>query len=156
MIVTFDEDGVSGHLNHKAVFQGVSHLMDKKMLSDLEVFTLSSVALFRKYISLADVNFCFPDEWHSFQYDPFWAYRTLAQHATQLVWFRKLFIVFSRYTFINSFKRYVQKGGQGAEPGLNLSAAMEEEGGDERGDSKVADVDESGRSNKATTKVCID
>ena len=78
IIVTFDEDGVSGHLNHKAVFHGISHLMDKKMLSDIEVFTLASVALFRKYISLADVNFCFPDEWHAFQYDPFWAYRTLA------------------------------------------------------------------------------
>ena len=145
--MTFDEDGVSGHLNHKAVFHGISHLMDKKMLSDIEVFTLASVALFRKYISLADVNFCFPDEWHAFQYDPFWAYRTLAQHATQLVWFRKLFIVFSRYTFINSFKRYVQKGAQESS-GLKLD-----------GDSKVADdIDESGQSSKkeTKTKVCID
>jgi len=27
-----------------------------------------------------------------------------------MVWFRKLFIVFSRYTYVNSFTRYIQEG----------------------------------------------
>ena len=74
---------------------------------DLEVLTLTSVHLVRKYISIADVNFVWTDEWHSFNYNCCEAYRTLAEHVTQLVWFRKFFIILSRYTYINSFKRYV-------------------------------------------------
>lgn len=33
----------------------------------------------------------------------------LAVHQTQMVWFRKLFIFFSRYSYVNSFVRYIMK-----------------------------------------------
>ena len=39
IIMTFDEHGVSGHINHKQVFHGVSRLMEKKMV-DCEVYAL--------------------------------------------------------------------------------------------------------------------
>ena len=39
IIMTFDEQGVSGHINHKQVFHGVSRLMEKKMV-DCEVYAL--------------------------------------------------------------------------------------------------------------------
>lgn len=60
MIVTFDEEGVSNHPNHIACFHGLELLMKKKLL-DVEVMTLSTVNIFRKYIGIADCNFIFSD-----------------------------------------------------------------------------------------------
>lgn len=57
MIVTFDGQGVSGHPNHGAVYDGVATLMEKRLVSDMEVLTLSSVHFLRKYIAFADCNF---------------------------------------------------------------------------------------------------
>ena len=82
----------------------------EKRLIDVEVMALSTVAIWRKFIGILDVNLLWQDEWHAFRYNFISAYRTLAQHESQLVWFRKLFIIFSRYTYINSFSRYVQTG----------------------------------------------
>lgn len=106
IIVTFDDQGVSGHPNHCAIFHGVSELMKQRMI-DVEVWTLTSVHLIRKYIGLADINFVWVDEWQCTRLNMVEAYLTLAEHASQLVWFRKLFIIFSRYTYLNSFIRYV-------------------------------------------------
>ena len=99
---------MSGHPNHGAVFAGVSRLMEQKLVSDVEVLSLASVNILRKYIAIADVNFTWVDEWQAFGLNPFESYRVLALHVTQMVWFRKLFIIFSRYTYVNSFYRYVQ------------------------------------------------
>ena len=72
---------MSGHVNHSAVFHGVESLMKKKML-DVEVLTLSTVHLIRKYIAIADVNFVWLDEWHAFGFNVCEAYKTLAEHVT--------------------------------------------------------------------------
>lgn len=108
IIMTFDDQGVSNHPNHIALFHGVSKVMSDSMLQDMEVYTLTTVNILRKYIGLVDINLCFVDEWQAFRFNFFEAYMTLAEHASQLVWFRKLFILFSRYTYVNSFYRYVQ------------------------------------------------
>ena len=105
--MTFDEHGVSGHINHRAIFSGVSRLMEKRLIH-VDVYALKTVSLWRKFIGILDCNFLWQDEWHAFRYNVVSAYITLAQHESQLVWFRKLFIIFSRYTYINSFVRYVQ------------------------------------------------
>lgn len=107
MVVTFDSEGVSNHPNHIACFYGLELLMQKKLL-DIELMTLSTVNIFRKYIGIADVNFMFGDEWQAFRFNPCACYRNLAIHESQMVWFRKLFIIFSRYSYLNSFTRYVQ------------------------------------------------
>ena len=107
IIMTFDNQGISSHPNHIALYYGVNQLMEKRLV-DVEVMTLNTVNIFRKYIGLNDVNFVMPDEWHAFRLNVFEAYRSLAIHATQMVWFRKLFIIFSRYTYVNSFTRYLQ------------------------------------------------
>lgn len=106
-VITFDEGGVSGHCNHSAVYHGIVQLMEKRMV-DVEAMTLSSVMLLRKYIGPIDANFVWIDEWCSFRWNVFEAYWTLAEHESQMVWFRKLFIVFSRYTYVNSMHRFVQ------------------------------------------------
>ena len=44
--------------------------MVSKML-DVEVMTLSSVNIFRKYLALVDVNFIWNDEWQAFRINVF-------------------------------------------------------------------------------------
>ena len=104
-------------------------MMTDRMLDDIEVFTLTTVNIFRKYIGFADINLCMPDEWQAFRFNFIEAYMTLAEHETQLVWFRKLFIIFSRYTYVNSFYRYVSErskvskvdaDGEGARSKVNI------------------------------------
>lgn len=78
-IVTFDNHGVSLHPNHIACFHGVELLMTRKMV-DVEVMTLTSVNIFRKYIAFADVNFVYSDEWQAFRFNVCACYRNLAIH----------------------------------------------------------------------------
>ena len=119
IIVTFDQYGISYHPNHCAIFYGIEHMMKSNALLDIEVFTLTTVMLWRKYIALADVNFILTDEWQAYRLNVYEAYKTLAEHTSQLVWFRKLFVIFSRYTYVNSFTRYVSS---------SRSASLSEEG----------------------------
>ena len=59
-VVTFDDGGISNHPNHIALFHGMAKVMEKKML-DIELMTLTTVHLCRKYIAIFDVNFCWVD-----------------------------------------------------------------------------------------------
>ena len=126
IIVTFDDWGVSNHPNHIAIFYGVEKLMQKKLV-DVEVMTLSSVIWFRKFILIFDVNLIIMDEWQAFRYNVCEAYSTLAEHETQNVWFRKLFVLFSRYTYINSFTRYVQSHKSTSVPGSTAESELTED-----------------------------
>jgi len=81
IIVTFDNGGVSAHPNHIALFYGVEKLMERKLL-DVEVMTLTTVNIFRKYIGLADVNFLWMDEWQCFRLNVCQAYANLARHES--------------------------------------------------------------------------
>jgi len=74
MIVTFDEHGISSHPNHIAIFEGVAKLMKEQLIEDLEVFTLSTVNVLRKYIAFADINLIVTDEWQAFRINVYEAY----------------------------------------------------------------------------------
>ena len=43
-------------------------MMEKKML-DVELMTLTTVHLVRKYIGILDVNFVWIDQWQAFRFD---------------------------------------------------------------------------------------
>jgi len=145
MIVTFDEGGVSGHPNHCAIFHGASQIMRRGTI-DVELWTLTSVNILRKYIGLVDIHFIWHEEWQCSRLNTIEAYLTLAEHATQLVWFRKLFIIFSRYTYLNSFTRYVQDVKK-----ANVAADKDKDTDEDNV------IDESGKgSSKKRTKVNID
>ena len=115
-------------------------MMQEKMVSDMEVLTLNTVHFIRKYIAFADVNACLADEWQAFRMNLCDAYKILAEHATQLTASRKLSLIFSRYSWVNSFTRYVQEL-----PAKGTSTSTDDK----------KEVDESGRS-KPKTKVNID
>lgn len=105
-IVTFDSYVVSGHLNHIAIYNGVRSLVDDSQFNQ-RVFILESVSVFRKY--------CRPiDEICSIIWPSPYRYRisdrqaarvqaAMQAHESQLMWFREVYRIFSRYMRINTF-----------------------------------------------------
>ena len=70
MVVTFDEHGISYHPNHISTFRGAEQLMISKLV-DVELMTLLTVTLVRKYMGFLDILFIWISEWHAFRYN-FW------------------------------------------------------------------------------------
>lgn len=126
-VITFDRHGVSGHLNHCALFAALEHLNRKGMLSPgTRVFTLQTVNIVRKYAGMFDILTSHVDEsthiYVSSYMGIFRAWRAMLQHRTQLVWFRYLYMLFSRYMIMNTLRRmtddyYVDR----SRPGSKLS-----------------------------------
>lgn len=55
-VVTFDNGGVSGHINHRCLHSSVSYLVEEHMLpTQCHAFCLDSVNIVRKYSSLLDL-----------------------------------------------------------------------------------------------------
>jgi N-acetylglucosaminylphosphatidylinositol deacetylase len=67
-------------------------------------YALCTTGMLRKYSSILDIflsslsNHCY------LAFCPMMNYRAMAAHVSQFVWYRRLFVLFSRYTFINTFK----------------------------------------------------
>ncbi|KAK7363256.1 hypothetical protein VNO77_05390 [Canavalia gladiata] len=113
LIITFDNYGVSGHCNHRDVHYGVCKLLCDTLQRDVEVWELVSTNILRKYSGPVDI-------WLSM----FWtmlhsngtmqclvnenscrSFNAMAQHLSQWVWFRKLFVTLSSYTYINTLRK---------------------------------------------------
>lgn len=108
-VITFDEDGVSLHPNHSSCFRALQHLYTNGLLPpNVQVFVLESVPLWRKYFIFIDAVI---SSYHStFLYvsSPqvyFTTWRAMFAHTSQLLWFRYLYLIFSRYVLINTLKR---------------------------------------------------
>ena len=109
--VTFDKYGVSGHTNHMQTFKGVMQVLrEQKYEAFKKVLSLKSVNIVRKYIGLMDAQFMNPMDYQLCTLNPMDTFNSLAMHDSQFVWFRKLFVVFSRYTWWNSFDVYKLTG----------------------------------------------
>ncbi|CAL1289577.1 unnamed protein product [Larinioides sclopetarius] len=109
VVISFDEYGISGHLNHIALCEGVKYLSLKGLLSpDCDVFLLKSVFLVQKYLGFIFVPlFYFCGKFHyvsTFQ-DVKTIWKSMKEHKSQFVWFRKLYIIFSQYVYMNSFTK---------------------------------------------------
>ena len=131
-VITFDEYGVSAHPNHIATFRGVVKALDKltrerditsssssaaaaataaavDKIRPVVGYKLTSVSIFRKYISLLDIIFTVfasnKDTHYVINFTSIlYVALSMYKHMSQLVWYRILFILFSRYTFINCYK----------------------------------------------------
>uniref|UniRef100_A0ACB8ECN7 Uncharacterized protein n=1 Tax=Sphaerodactylus townsendi TaxID=933632 RepID=A0ACB8ECN7_9SAUR len=72
------------------------------------VLTLETVSLFRKYLSVLDLPIsCLRSQDVLFvltKEEAELAKRAMRCHHSQLLWFRRLYIVFSRYMVINSLR----------------------------------------------------
>ncbi|KAF0872651.1 PIGL acetylase, partial [Crocuta crocuta] len=111
LVVTFDAGGVSGHSNHVALYAAVS---DKTLhfsspptpQPGCSALTLQSVGVLRKYLSLLDLPFSLlqpPDVLFVLtSKEVAQAKKAMSCHHSQLLWFRRLYVLFSRYLRINS------------------------------------------------------
>ncbi|KAJ2064574.1 hypothetical protein GGI17_000901 [Coemansia sp. S146] len=115
-IFTFDQRGVSGHQNHIAAYMGVKHMAltsQRFKFQKINVYALESVGLARKFSSILDTLFAFGMSVTGTNNRMFIADLTaysqgiqaMLMHESQLVWFRKLYLVFSRYMFINTYTK---------------------------------------------------
>lgn len=128
---TFDDYGVSGHPNHIAVHRGVKLAIQEQharcdaaaavagtAATKVRGWGLESTSLARKYIGVADAavsTWTLGDSGaFVFLFRPWWNYAAMALHRSQFVWYRRLFVVFSRYTFVNTFQPIVAVEGDGA------------------------------------------
>jgi len=106
-VLTFDRYGVSGHKNHSALYNAMAYLyMEQKLPAKTKVFNLRSVNVIRKYSSILDLPMSFllaPNVYTASLRDWFRLHSAMAAHRSQYVWFRKLYMAFSRYNFINTY-----------------------------------------------------
>ena len=111
VVLTFDERGVSGHPNHVAAYRGVRRwAADVRKTSaspSLEAWALVTVNPLRKFLTFGDVFASFALESHVLvaATSAMEVRRAMSLHRSQWVWYRKLFVVFSRYAYVNSLRR---------------------------------------------------
>jgi N-acetylglucosaminylphosphatidylinositol deacetylase len=111
VVLTFDERGVSGHPNHVAAYRGVRRwAADVRKTSaspSPEAWALVTVNPLRKFLTFGDVFASFALESHVLvaATSAIEVRRAMSLHRSQWVWYRKLFVVFSRYAYVNSLRR---------------------------------------------------
>ncbi|XP_061104992.1 N-acetylglucosaminyl-phosphatidylinositol de-N-acetylase isoform X2 [Conger conger] len=116
LVLTFDGRGVSGHANHIAIYRSLRYLASTGEIPDgvspyptgCCVLSLQTVNVIRKYLSVlelpitwlcrSDVSFLIGSE----EYKQ--AKRAMFCHRSQLLWFRHLYLLLSRYMFTNTFQ----------------------------------------------------
>ncbi|XP_026579102.1 N-acetylglucosaminyl-phosphatidylinositol de-N-acetylase [Pseudonaja textilis] len=109
LVVTFDAEGVSGHLNHRSVYAAVRSLhSERKVPEGCHFLVLETVNVFRKYISIWDAPLsCYKNRDALFiatEKEAELAKRAMRCHHSQMLWFRYLYVRFSRYMVINSLR----------------------------------------------------
>jgi N-acetylglucosaminylphosphatidylinositol deacetylase len=120
-LFSFDDRGVSGHLNHIAISKAIKENL--KEFYNIKVYFLDSLPLIKKYFPLFEFLHILIKEFVSLISDFFkkdatkeetfrfynWnlvkVWRAMSIHHSQFVWFRKLFVLFSSYGFVNTFTK---------------------------------------------------
>lgn len=109
IVISFDGYGVSGHPNHSSCFQSLQFLYTNGLIPiDVQIFVLDSVQLWRKYMSFFDLFISYFASTFLLIASPcdiFCIYSAMWAHKSQLLWFRYLYMIFSRYVIVNSLKR---------------------------------------------------
>ncbi|XP_050420513.1 N-acetylglucosaminyl-phosphatidylinositol de-N-acetylase [Adelges cooleyi] len=106
IILTFDNYGVSGHRNHVSIYMAIIHLMCHNMLpSYCRSYTLDSVNIVRKYVKCIDRLFSRTSDMKYIltAAEQDCVNRAMQAHTSQYIWFRKLYMQFSRYKIINTY-----------------------------------------------------
>lgn len=112
-LVTFDQWGVSHHPNHVACWKGCRKWFENQDKKKTIMLELQSVSLFRKYLGVLDAMLSVMMDprdvfvLSSFLFSSCWTlWKHMATHyPTQMVWYRKAFVTFSRYTYLNTFNQ---------------------------------------------------
>ncbi|KAF8062000.1 Pigl [Scenedesmus sp. PABB004] len=108
-VLTFDAHGVSGHINHRGVHAGVAALLATRgtALGVCAAWQLVSECLAVKFSCAAAVPLAAalarraPGHALVRGGDVAASVRAMAAHGSQWVWYRKLFVLLSSYTYVN-------------------------------------------------------
>lgn len=107
-VITFDKHGVSKHANHCSLYYAMALLcVEKRLPSKCHAYALETTSVLRKYSCLLDIPISFLMSSCSFVVslqEGRSIKRAMHAHASQLVWFRSLYLIFSRYIFINTLR----------------------------------------------------
>lgn len=124
VLITFDEYGVSGHKNHIDTHSAAMEYYRTRENKEIkELWTLHSVQnVLKKYIpivpileliliwvfSLFQTNSIMRNvNTRTRQYmmiNPILVWKAMKAHSSQFVWYRRLFVIFSRYSYVNDIK----------------------------------------------------
>ncbi len=119
-VVTFDAGGVSGHANHVGTHRGARQWIEERKNSVVkasdagkcpQVWVLETTNIARKFSGAVDwfASYveCSMDSRRVFvpSPSPLEVLRAVRLHKSQFVWYRKLFVAFSRYTYMNTLRR---------------------------------------------------
>lgn len=126
VVVTFDGAGVSGHANHVATHEGAKQWIEQRKSDSLravrgdedeearpvpQVWVLETTSVARKFCGVMDVftSYCEtllnPRRILVPSSSPMEIWKAARLHKSQFVWYRKLFLVFSRYSYVNTLRR---------------------------------------------------
>jgi N-acetylglucosaminylphosphatidylinositol deacetylase len=107
-IISFDRSGISGHRNHCSIYNALQQFSSQ---SSLQILCLKSLPIHRKYLTLVEflrLKYFSNDQWIQFvlpSKDVFTPHRAMMKHRSQLLWFRYLYLLFSRYIWINDLQK---------------------------------------------------
>ena len=126
-IFTFDKWGVSGHTNHRDTCQSVRHFVaTQTYYTTVTLWEIQSIQnLFQKYLPLGawwNLLGCWlggrsntARQDHSEDcieyrcYRPSLNWAAMKAHQSQFVWYRRLFVIFSAFTYHNVFRKQRSK-----------------------------------------------
>lgn len=126
ILITFDDRGVSHHRNHIDTCEGVMTFFDDERVNGIsrELWLLETISNpLRKYVFVFEVFYLLlerlmmsmgitvsenahDEEKLFFMFQPFFTWRVMKSHQSQFVWYRRLFVLFSCYSYWNNVKIY--------------------------------------------------
>ena len=108
-VVTFDEYGVSSHPNHISTYRGVQLALSalsrkNSSINSILGLKLCTTLFTRKFLGLFDIPFSMIfSEYSIVNFNLIRVLSGMRAHRSQNVWYRILFVLFSRYTYVNTF-----------------------------------------------------
>lgn len=115
-LMTFDSYGVSGHVNHRSIYYALKTLRLDPKQPRIDFLVLKSVNVLRKYMFFLDSVLTVVSSYLTMAQSPrtfslaldLTYHSSLKQilklHESQMVWYRQLYMIFSRYMFINDIE----------------------------------------------------
>lgn len=104
-VYSFDEKGVSKHPNHIATFRALESLSQYPDLENVSFYSLESGSLLTKY--MGPFNLIRKQSKCIYNSKLFLSLNTFRIHQSQITWYRILFTLFSRFSYMNCWKTIV-------------------------------------------------
>lgn len=107
-LITFDKYGISRHANHCSIYYAIAYLsIERNLPKDCKVYVLETINTLRKYSLIFDIPLSYLLSRRRFivsYSDRQILVNAMEKHTSQMVWFRYLYVNFSRYLIINTLQ----------------------------------------------------